>query len=246
MDGHPPLSPPECGPFPANPMRGLVKEVLQDLSLEEADLLVDLSCGDGRFAGAILDEIQLRWQIIGVQASRELLLSGTGSVGIRPVPMDLEAFARFPVRYHKALLRSDFLPAPLPRDVLARLFHQLIPGGRIVVVEPAPAEDMPLPAATLRRWEARRLDPDEVVDALGALGAVARRRTVSITCHTPARECLEWFASRAWPVLADVPDAALAADLREMREQLGGSPAVTWTARFDVVTGVKVGEPSPP
>lgn len=246
MEGPSRSDPPESGPFPPSPIRGLVKEVLQDLALQDDDLLVDLSCGDGRFAEAILEEVGLQWQIIGVEASQELLLAGTCHVGIRPIPMDLEAFARFPVRYHKALLHPRLLRSDLPEGVFARLRHQLIPGGRLVVVGSTPGDDVPLPATARRRWELREPGPDAITAALEGAGFSTRARPVRITCHTPAAECLEWVAERAWPVLADAPDAEIDAGLVELREALGERPAVTWTVRFDLITGLKPGDPSPP
>lgn len=228
--------------YPPNPLGIMVKEILQDLSLQEDELLVDLTCVDGSFAEAILQEVDLSWQIIGVQASQDLLLAATGHVGIRPVPMDLEAFAHFPLRYHKAFMRVDILPSLPPVEILSRLHHQVIPAGRLVAVTSAPGDDVPLPAAAVRRWEESRPSGPAIVEALEAAGFSARGRSVQVACHTPVAECLEWVETRAWPILEDLSEEELAGGLSELRSRLGGQGSVSWSTRFDLVTGTKAGD----
>lgn len=224
---------------PLDPPPVLVKHVVEALALGADDLLVDLRCGDCKLVEQILQHVSLTWQILAVEAAEKYVVEGSLSPDIRPVAMDAASFLRFPIRYHKAVLLDGFRALQTDEGALERIFHQIIPGGRLLIIETVPTAELPLPAAELERWQAERADAEEIARLLAEAGFTTQKRTVECECRALAAQCLSWLEERAWPILEGRRDQEMARGVDELRRRYADEREVSWTARHELVTGFK-------
>jgi SAM-dependent methyltransferase len=126
--------------------------VLQALDVGEGGTVADLGCGVGYFALKLSDRVGKEGRVLAVDVRRFPLLflriralrSGRGNIQTMVGDAD---DPRLPVGVIDAVLVSNtYHEIAHPERVLERLFESLRPGGRLVIVDPAP-EDEAGPAA---------------------------------------------------------------------------------------------------
>jgi SAM-dependent methyltransferase len=154
------------------PRRALAERCMAELELRDDDLLVDLCCGAEPLCAEILRSRRLRYQVVAVDPSADVLARLAEGTGMRAVRMDARSFAAFPARYDKILAFRAWAQLREPA-VLAGLRLRLAERGVLLVVEPSP---------TGERGE-------DVAGALRAAGFAVR------TSSSP--ECYDFFRASA-------------------------------------------------
>src|SRR5262249_52454820 len=126
--------------------------VLQAMDVGQGGTVADVGCGVGYFALKLSDRVGTEGRVLAVDVRRFPLLFlriralKSGRENIQTVVGDAED-PGLPVGAIGAVLVSNTYHELAPPDrVLGRLFASLRPGGRLVIVDPAP-EDEAGPAA---------------------------------------------------------------------------------------------------
>lgn len=221
------------------PVESVTRAIVRALQLGEEDLLVDLCCGTGLFCREIVRQQPLRFQILAVDGSQAMLdrFCARADAGIRPVAMDATAFAAYPVRCDKILIKDAVGDFPDVGDLFRRIRERLVPAGRLLVAETAPESQTPLFKEARRRWEALALRSDEIAGLVERAGFRVARGTLRVAHRLAKRELLEMVQKRYVPVLATFDDAELQAGIDEMRERFADGDSIELPQRFDFVIG---------
>lgn len=110
------------------------------LRLKRGDCVVDLGCGTGLSFPLLVQEIGPEGQLIGVDVSAAMLACAQERIershwnNVRLIHRDIAEYD-FPERVNAALSIGVFGYVPERDRVLERIAHNLVPGGRVVIVD---------------------------------------------------------------------------------------------------------------
>ena len=213
------------------------RRMVDRLELEADDLLVDLGCGPGIYARAILEIRPLTQPVIGVDPFAEMLAEIPDDVPITPVQADAVTFSSRPGRYDKVLMKEAVHHVDRKRELFENLHERLTEGGILLLVNVDPhLVEYPLFDAALERCRTRFADPDEMVRLLGEAGFEVAREVLAYHHRVPTERYVEMVENRYMSVLTSFDDDELRAGIEQMRARYGDRAVLEFPESFDYLT----------
>jgi SAM-dependent methyltransferase len=216
-------------------VRSLSARIVEELQLGPKDLFVDLCCGTGVFSAAVLELVRLTFQVVAVDRSDRALARLPRSAGIRPVVMDASAFATFPCRYDKILLKDGIACLGHRQHLLASLRERLAPGGILLFVDQTPNVGLPLFQEAFGRWKAQHVAPGELEHLLRTAGFETRASAVRFSRRIEPAAYFRLLEARGLPALDGFDDEELREGVAWVRKECSALDAIDFDDRFDVM-----------
>lgn len=135
--------------------------VIAALNLKEANTVVDLGCGSGYFALKLSSIVGPAGKVYAVDI-RRLSLMFLWARSVRKNKSNIETVLAQPNDPHlpphtdAVLLANTYHELEMPDEILDRVFQALVPGGRLVVVDPKTTEHGDLTSASVEDRLRRR------------------------------------------------------------------------------------------
>jgi predicted methyltransferase len=151
--------------------------VIEALNLQEANTVVDLGCGSGYFALKLSSVVGPSGRVYAVDI-RRLSLVFLWARSIRKNKPNIKTVlaqpedSHLPSHTNAVLLSNTYHELEKPDEILDRVFQSLVPGGRLVVVDPKTTEHGDLSAGSVEdRLRGRGFDivmrEDRFIDQAG-------------------------------------------------------------------------------
>lgn len=217
----------------------LAAKMIAMLDLQPTDHFVDLGGGSGIYTAAILDQLTLDSPPLIVDYFAEMLEQVPNDLPAAKACMGALEFAAEPRRYDKVLIKETIHHVEDRALLVERLFHNLRPGGALLLVHVPPDLDYPLFDAALRRARSWHADPDELTSIMEAVGFRTDRDAVDWRHRLPQERYRQMVASRYMSVLSSFSDDELRAGLDEMAERWAGVEVLDFVDHFDFIVGRK-------
>ncbi|MDJ0678738.1 MAG: class I SAM-dependent methyltransferase [Xenococcaceae cyanobacterium MO_167.B52] len=122
----------------------VAKNIIEKLELQVNDKLVDLGCGTGLFTKGICKQMQLKYPILCVDSSSEMLKQIPVNHSYEPIFMDAVEFSSKANNLDKILLKEMIHHVPDKNKLIANLFNSLNPGGIFLLILLPPTIEYPL------------------------------------------------------------------------------------------------------
>lgn len=222
-------------------VRRLTSLMVEKLSLQEDDVLVDLGCGTGMYSVDLLEQVPLRHPVIGVDPFEEMLAHIPEEAAITPVADDALSFSERPGSYDKILMKEAVHHVDERERLFANLYERLTPGGILLLVHVPPWVEYPLFSAALERCLTWHADPDELVPQLSDAGFSVERDTLAYEHALPKELYFDMVRGQYMSVLTSFSDEEMAAGLAEMEATHADRDVLVFTDRFDYLTATKPG-----
>jgi hypothetical protein len=222
-------------------VQALSMKMIEELRLDSDDFLVDLCCGKSCFSTGILEQVQLRHQILAVDPSQTTPACLPICAEIRSIAMDALSFSEYPIRCDKILLKDGI--AAIDVRVRARLFaglrDRLREDGILLLVNTVPHRGLPLFDKALQRLEAEHVGPDELSAQLHRAGFQVHRSRFEYEHRIALDRYCRLVEQRFVPVLAGFDDREIRNGISEIRRNQAGRSLVEYTDRFDLLAATR-------
>lgn len=221
-------------------VRTLTSKMIELLDLVEGDRLADVCCGTGIYSLDILEQVDLKHPILGVDPYPEMLRAIPEEAAIDPIATTALEFSREHSGYDKVLVKEGIHHVRERQEFFDNLHAHLPDGGRVLLVHVPPAVDYPLFDAALERCLQWHADPDVLVEQLGDAGFAVERDAVDIQHEIPTDHYLRMVENCYMSVLTSFDADELEAGLKEMEERHGHRDTLRFVDHFDYLRALKV------
>lgn len=220
-------------------VRILTAKMVDHLDLGEEDRLADIGCGTGIYSLDILQQVDLKHPIFGVDPYPEMLAAIPDWANIEPIATTALEFSREGRAYDKVLIKEGIHHVRKREEFFANVHGSLPDGGRMLLVHVPPDVDYPLFEAALERCLEWHADPDVLEAQLAATGFTVERDAVDIHHEIPTAHYLRMVANCYMSVLTSFEKGELEAGLDEMRGLYGHMDTLRFVDHFDYITAIK-------
>lgn len=222
-------------------VRTLTVKMIEKLELGEDDRLADIGCGTGIYSLDILEQVDLKHPILGVDPYPEMLAAIPDGANMEPITETALDFSRQDRSYDKVLIKEGIHHVRRRPEFFANVYANLSDGGRMLLVHVPPDVDYPLFDAALERCLRWHADPDELETQLEDTGFAVGRDAVDIQHEIPTAHYLRMVENCYMSVLTSFEKEELEAGLGEMRDRYGHQDMLRFVDHFDYLTAVKTG-----
>lgn len=220
-------------------VRTLTAKMIDHLDLQKDDRLADIGCGTGIYSLDILEQIDLKHPILGVDPYPEMLAAIPDEANIEPIATTALDFSRGDRSYDKVLIKEGIHHVRNRPEFFVNIHANLPDGGRMLLVHVPPDVDYPLFKAALERCLHWHADPDELEAQLIDNGFTVDRDAVDIQHEIPTSHYLRMVENCYMSVLTSFDKDELEAGLKEMRDRYGNEDILRFVDHFDYLTAVK-------
>lgn len=221
-------------------VRALTEKMVEKLKLEESDRLVDLGCGTGMYSIDMLQQVELKQPVIGVDPFETMLRHIPEDARIEPVCEDALSFSEQPGTYDKVLIKETVHHIDDRETLFSNLHDRLSDEGVLLLVHVPPNLDYPLFDAALERCLEWHADPNELTDQLKDAGFSVERDSLRYQHELPKQHYHEMVRNRYMSVLHSFDEDELNAGLKEMEERDADRDVLTFIDHFDYIAALKV------
>lgn len=222
-------------------VRTLTAKMIECLDLAEDDRLADIACGTGMYSIDILEQVDLRQPVFGVDPYPEMLAAIPEDAHIDAIATTALDFSRETRSYDKVLIKEGIHHVRERPEFFANIHANLSDGGRMLLVHVPPNVAYPLFDAALERCRGWHADPDELESQLADAGFSVDRDAVDIQHEIPTSHYLRMVENCYMSVLTSFEKEELEAGLDEMRARYGHLDTLKFVDHFDYLTAVKAG-----
>ena len=218
-------------------VQALSIEMIDALCLDSDDFLVDLCCGKSYFSIGILDQVELRHQVLVVDPSPTTLACIPIRAEIRTFAMDALSFSAYPIRCDKILLKDGIAAIDVREraPLFAGLRNRLLEDGILLLANTVPHRDLPLFDRALKRLHAEYARPDELTAQLHRAGFQVHRSCFEYEHRMPLDRYCRLVEQRFLPVLASFSDREIRNGIGEIRRNHPRRNPVAYTDRIDLL-----------
>lgn len=220
-------------------VRTLTAKMIDNLDLHEEDRLADVGCGTGIYSLDILEQIDLKHPILGVDPFPEMLAAIPDGANIEPIAATALEFSREDRAYDKVLIKEGIHHVRDREEFFANVYASLPDGGRMLLVHVPPDVDYPLFEAALERCLEWHADPDVLGEQLAATGFTVERDAVDVHHEIPTYHYLRMVENCYMSVLTSFDKDELEAGVEEMRTRYGHLDTLRFVDHFDYLTAIK-------
>lgn len=220
-------------------VRTLTTKMISELELVEDDRLVDICCGTGIYSLDMLEQVDLKHPVLGVDPYPEMLAAIPDEANMEPIAKTALGFSREDRSYDKVLIKEGIHHVQERPEFFANIHANLSDGGRMLLVHVPPDVDYPLFDAALERCLHWHADPDELETELEDAGFAVERDAVDIQHEIPTAHYLRMVENCYMSVLTSFEKDELQAGLDEMRERYRDQDTLQFVDHFDYLTAVK-------
>lgn len=218
----------------------LTDRIVELLSLEPQDKLLDLGGGTGMYSLAILDRVGLERPITLVDPFPQMLAKVPDQAPIETVCADAVQYSERSPRFTKVLMKEAVHHVERKRDLFANLHKALEPGGRILLVHVDPtAVAYPLFEAALENARNTFADPNEMVALLEDTGFDAEKSQLVYEHEVPTDRYHHMVETGYMSIISNLDGKQLERGLAEMRERHAGLDKLRFPETFSYVLGIK-------
>lgn len=220
-------------------VRTITTKMIDHLDLGERDRLADIGCGIGIYSLDILEQVDLRHPILGVDPYPEMLAAIPDDANIEPIATTALEFSREDRSFDKVLIKEGIHHVRNREEFFVNIHAKLPDGGRMLLVHVPPDVDYPLFEAALERCLDWHVDPDVLDKQLAEAGFTVERDSVDIQHAIPTSHYLRMVENCYMSVLTSFDKEELKAGLEEMRERYGHLDTLRFVDHFDYLIGIK-------
>ncbi|MFP4073829.1 MAG: class I SAM-dependent methyltransferase [Actinomycetota bacterium] len=220
-------------------VRTLTAKMIDHLDLGEEDRLADIGCGTGIYSLDILEQVDLKQPILGVDPYPEMLAAIPDEANIEPIATTALEFSREGRAYDKVLIKEGIHHVREREEFFANVYATLPDDGRMLLVHVPPDVDYPLFEAALERCLEWHADPDVLEEQLADTGFSVERDAIDIQHEIPTAHYLRMVENCYMSVLTSFEEEELEAGFEEMRARYGHLDMLRFVDHFDYLTAIK-------
>lgn len=220
-------------------VRTLTGKMVEHLELVEDDRLADICCGTGIYSLDLLEQVDLKHPIVGVDPYPEMLAAIPDGAKMEPIAETALDFSRGTRSYDKVLIKEGIHHVRKRPEFFANIHAGLSDGGRMLLVHVPPDVDYPLFDAALERCLHWHANPDELEAQLEDAGFAVERDAVDIQHEIPTAHYLRMVENCYMSVLTSFEKEELEAGLEEMSDRYGDQDTLRFVDHFDYLTAIK-------
>lgn len=220
-------------------VRCLSSKMIEELSLEEGDRLVDLGCGTGTYSMDILSQVQLRHRIVAVDPSAEMLERIPARMHLGRMNVGLLKFAACSGTFDKILMKDTIRYVDDRRLLLFNLYQRLSDGGKLLLVNRSPEARHPLFKQAQEQYPQSCVDTEELSGLLEEMGFSVERSSLAYTHELRTEDYIKLVRGRYLAVLLSFTSKEIHAGATELEERYAGRSDLEIVDRHDFLTATK-------
>ncbi len=217
----------------------IAQNIIEQLNLQFTDKLADLGCGTGLFAKEIHNQIKLKYPIVCVDSSPEMLEQIPLNNTYKPLLMDAIDFASQADNSDKIFIKEMIHHISDKQKLIANLFNRLNAGGILLLILLPTTIEYPLFESAKKRYEQLQPHYRELEDIFERVGFQTSVSFVKYPLSLDKDKYFRMVENRYMSLLSMFSDEEISQGIKEMKKKYSEQLTLDFNDVFVFIKGQK-------
>ncbi len=217
----------------------IAQNIIEQLNLQFTDKLADLGCGTGLFSKEITNQIKLKYPIVCVDSSPEMLEAIPLNDTSQPLAMDAMDFTSQADIFDKIFIKEMIHHISDKPKLIANLFNSLNAGGILLLILLPPTIEYPLFESAKKSYEQLQPHYRELEDIFERVGFQTEVNFVKYPLSLNKDKYLRMVKNRYMSLLSMFSDEEISQGIEEMKEKYSEQFTLDFNDVFVFIKGQK-------
>ncbi len=217
----------------------IAQNIIEKLNLQFIDKLADLGCGTGLFTQEISNQIKLKYPIVCVDSSPEMLEQIPLNDTYQPLLMDAMDFASQGDIFNKIFIKEMIHHISDKQKLIANLFNRLNAGGILLLILLPPTIEYPLFESAKKSYEELQPHYQQLEDIFERVGFKTSVSFVKYPLSLDKDKYFRMVENRYMSLLSMFSDEEISQGIKEMKEKYSEQLTLDFNDVFVFIKGQK-------
>ncbi len=225
--------------YTPNFVKFIAQNIIAQLNLQFTDKLADLGCGTGIFAKEIANQIKLKYPIVCVDSSPEMLEQIPSNDTYKPLVMDAIDFSSQGYIFDKIFIKEMIHHISNKQKLITNLFNRLNAGGIFLLILLPPTIEYPLFESAKKSYEKLQPHYRELEDIFDRVGFKTEVSFVKYPLSLNKDKYLRMVKNRYMSLLSMFSDEEISQGIQEKKEKYSEQLTLDFNDVFVYIKGQK-------